>query len=158
MKFGIISDTHGHLPGAVFRALDGVDRIFHCGDVGDLALLDQLELIAPTLAVAGNVDAGGSRLPLARMERLGDLTVCVAHGHLLPGPAARRLDALLEMFREQQPNLICYGHSHVYAEDWREGILLLNPGSVFRSRGAVGPSLAVVEAEGGQLLTRRIAV
>jgi len=59
---GLISDTHlpdrlRALPPEVFDALDGVDLILHAGDVGTLAVLDQLSTIAPVVAVHGNDDS-----------------------------------------------------------------------------------------------------
>ncbi|MCH8255429.1 MAG: metallophosphoesterase family protein, partial [Gemmatimonadetes bacterium] len=34
MRLGIISDTHGRLPNAVFEIFSQVDHILHGGDVG----------------------------------------------------------------------------------------------------------------------------
>ena len=56
MRLGIISDTHGLLRPEVFRIFSQVDHILHAGDIGPPELLDELEAIAPVLAVSGNTD------------------------------------------------------------------------------------------------------
>jgi len=55
MKIGIISDTHGVLPGSVLDIFKGVDQIFHAGDIGNQDVIQGLEIIAPVSAVYGNV-------------------------------------------------------------------------------------------------------
>lgn len=157
MKIGILSDTHGKLPAEVFHVFDDVAAIVHCGDVGGVHVLDELEALAPTLAVQGNTDMPlpGDRLPLSRVETVGDLTLAATHGHLLED-AASRPEALVEIFRSHGPDLICYGHSHRYAEEWVEGVLVLNPGAVHRPRDAGGPTVALVEIHGANLHVRRV--
>ena len=56
---GLISDTHGLVRADVHHALAGVELILHAGDVGGDEMLDELELIAPVLAVYGNTDPPG---------------------------------------------------------------------------------------------------
>ena len=55
---GVISDTHGLLRREAISALQGSDHIIHAGDIGDAAILDRLNEIAPVTAVRGNVDKG----------------------------------------------------------------------------------------------------
>lgn len=151
IRIGIISDTHGRLPGSVFDVFEGVRAIVHCGDVGASQVLDELELIAPVFAVCGNMDhdLDYRRAPLTRVETIGDATVAATHGHLTRAPA-NRLDELAALFADREPDMICYGHSHRYAEDRVDGVLLLNPGAVFHPRGPGGASVAVVEFDGAR--------
>jgi len=53
---GLVSDTHGELKAGVHAAFAGVELILHAGDVGGIAILDELRMIAPVKAVHGNVD------------------------------------------------------------------------------------------------------
>ena len=55
---GLISDTHGLLRPEALRALDGSDLIIHAGDVGKPEILGALNLVAPVVAVRGNIDLG----------------------------------------------------------------------------------------------------
>src|ERR1035437_323385 len=65
MKIGVISDTHGLLRPEVAPALAGVEMILHLGDVGKIAILEELRKIAPVIAIRGNIDREGlcSALP-----------------------------------------------------------------------------------------------
>ena len=151
IRFGVISDTHGRLPAGALRAFDGVDRIVHCGDVGDPDVLIELEALAPVEAVRGNTDPIGTDMPLPETRHflIGRKTIAVAHGHQAGYPD-RILNRLTLLFTPFRPAMICYGHTHRYAEDSYGGILFLNPGSAGSPRGGGGPSVAVVEitAEG----------
>jgi hypothetical protein len=78
MRIGVISDTHvpvraRALPGEVFEIFAGVDLILHAGDLITFDVLDELETIAPVLAVYGNVDRPEvlARLPAARQIKVG---------------------------------------------------------------------------------------
>ena len=58
---GLISDTHVPkkarcIPKRVFEIFENVDYIIHAGDLVELAVVDELEQIAPVLAVHGNMD------------------------------------------------------------------------------------------------------
>ena len=56
MRIGILSDTHGYFHPAIPDYLSDVDLILHAGDIGTTDILDQLEALAPTRAVWGNID------------------------------------------------------------------------------------------------------
>ena len=69
-KIGLIADTH--IPEAratlwpqVYEAFAGVERILHGGDVHDLALLDELEKVAPVYCARGNGEDGSGGRPVA---------------------------------------------------------------------------------------------
>ncbi len=59
MLIGVISDTHGLLRPEALVALAEAEHILHAGDVGDIAILDALQKIAPVTAIRGNVDVYG---------------------------------------------------------------------------------------------------
>src|SRR5512132_1554661 len=88
---GLISDTHGLVRPEVHTALAGVELILHAGDVGDDAILDELETIAPVRAVYGNTDAPGRpRLRESLALVLGGVRIHVSHGHELGSPTPAR--------------------------------------------------------------------
>src|ERR1035438_3735741 len=76
---GLISDTHGLVRPEALRALGGSDLIVHAGDVGKPEILDALKLLAPVVAVRGNIDRGGwaSALPLTATVTAGSAVVYV---------------------------------------------------------------------------------
>jgi len=144
MRIGVISDTHGYLDGFVFHAFDGVQQILHAGDVGEDRILDELEEIAPVIAVSGNVDYGVSaRRPLRWCGELFGVKICMTHGHLL-NPRDYN-DSALEFFAGEDPQIVIHGHSHIARHDVDSGVHFLNPGAACRPRFRDVPSVAVIE-------------
>lgn len=120
MEIGVISDTHGLLRPEACRALEGVDRILHAGDIGDETILERLAAIAPLTAVTGNNDHGPwtRSLPQTADVRIGSLTIVVTHILTsLADPEA--LGAAV----------VVYGHSHRPENVRRGRVLFFNPGS-----------------------------
>src|SRR3989442_723799 len=76
-KIGVISDTHvphfKRVPEAVWGHFAGVELILHAGDLSVLSILDELETIAPVVAVQGNVEREEvvMRLPIKREVMVG---------------------------------------------------------------------------------------
>ena len=59
---GLLSDTHVPvrakcIPKEIIQTFENVDYIIHAGDLVELSVLDELEQIAPVLAVHGNMDS-----------------------------------------------------------------------------------------------------
>jgi putative phosphoesterase len=115
---GLISDTHGLLRDEAVAALTGSDLIIHAGDAGRPEILERLAAIAPLYAVRGNVDKGewAAALPETRVVEAGGLLLYVLHD-------VNELDGAWGF------DVVVSGHSHKPREEWRDGVLYLNPGS-----------------------------
>jgi uncharacterized protein len=129
-KIGLLSDTHGDLPEAVFQYFSEVDEIWHAGDIGDLSVTDRLRAFKPLRAVYGNIDDSSIRgeFPEFNRFRIEGVDVLMTHIAGRPGNYSKpALDALLE----QAPKLFVCGHSHILLvkNDPRFGMLWLNPGA-----------------------------
>jgi len=110
MRIGILSDTHGLLRPEIFPALEGVEHIFHAGDVGDPDILVVLEALAPVTAVHGNTDGWEirSRLSEAASVELEGLRFTVVHGHLAShGTTPERLSRVFPA-----SDVVVFGHTH----------------------------------------------
>ena len=145
---GLISDTHGMLRGDVHDALAGVELILHAGDVGGDAVLDELELIAPVLAVYGNTDAPGDPRLAASIEReIGGVRIHVSHGHELGSPTPEKL---LERYAA---DVLVYGHTHKQLVVRAGGRLVVNPGAAGARRFRLEPSVArlTIAARGAEV-------
>ncbi len=118
---GLISDTHGLLREEALRALQGSDLIVHAGDVGKPEIIAALEVIAPVVAVRGNVDKGAwaQALPLTAVAEAGPVLLYVLHD-----VRELDLDPAVAGF-----HVVVSGHSHQPSRTERSGVLYINPGS-----------------------------
>jgi uncharacterized protein len=143
MKIGVISDTHGLLRPEAVEALRGSNYIVHAGDVGDPAILAQLEKIAPVTAVRGNVDYGrwAEKLPETNLLEVEGVSIYVLHilDRLDLKPEAAGFAAVI------------YGHSHVPKQETKNGVLYFNPGSAGPKRFSRPISVGRLTIENGKL-------
>jgi len=164
MKIGVLSDTHvpdviPNVPPRVLELLQGVDIIFHVGDICELSLLQQLEPIAQTFAVYGDQDSAEVKKYLQEKQRLefAGRSVGLIHGiqawegdwftrTLYRLSRARRLNALHAYVLREFPDVdvIVFGHSHQPYVKMHGSVLLFNPGSVIPPLGQSG-SIGMLE-------------
>jgi hypothetical protein len=141
---GLISDTHGMVRADVHGALAGVELILHAGDVGGDAVLDELALIAPVIAVYGNTDYPGDPRLAASIDReIGGVSIHVSHGHELGSPTPEKL---LERY---PADVIVYGHTHKQLVVRADGRLVVNPGAAGARRFKLEPSVGKLTVGGG---------
>lgn len=133
-RFAVVADTHSKPHPATQQRLAELqpDAILHAGDIGDLAVLDQLAQVAPVLAVRGNIDAEVGDVPEQLIVELvsGDimklrlLLVHIAvYGPKLRAEVARRASS-------ERAGLVVCGHSHVPFIGRDRGVSMFNPGSI----------------------------
>ena len=145
---GVISDTHGRLPQSVLKAFKDVDLIIHAGDIGKEKVLGDLEKIAPTIGVRGNMDMGtwAGHLTEEQVVNIGSHTVCVLHdiGRLKTNPESNNYHVV-----------IC-GHTHRPMVEKQQGVLYLNPGSAVQPRYGYPPSVALLKIMGNAIEAKLI--
>ena len=137
MRIGIISDTHGLLRPEAERALQGVDRIVHAGDVGDPEILTRLKRIAPVFAVRGNVDTSpwAQVLPLTTVVEAEGASLYVLHN-------LRELDLRPDGGKF---DFVISGHTHQPEQAEKNGVLYINPGSAGPRRFNLPVTLALLD-------------
>jgi len=127
---GIISDTHiphfNKLPRAIWEHFAGVELIIHAGDLSALSVIEELETIAPVIAVQGNVehDEVIYALPIKREIVVGHCRIGIVH---ILGDSHNREKIARQEFPSAR--VVVYGHTHIPWNEDRNGILLFNPGS-----------------------------
>ncbi|MBQ9025836.1 MAG: metallophosphoesterase [Methanobrevibacter sp.] len=132
MLIGLISDTHipdraRQIPEKVLESFENVDLIIHSGDLTATTVIDELENIAPVIAIQGNMDrVAGLDLPRFQVIDVEGLKIGVAHGEVYPRGDTQQL---LYLARELDVNILITGHSHQPKIEQVEDVLLLNPGS-----------------------------
>jgi len=144
-RIGLISDTH--IPEAratlwpqIIEAFQGVDMIFHAGDIHELYVLDELEKIAPIWSARGNGEDGSGGRPVqpedervkyAWLLYIEELWVGLTHYVPVPErpPNFTMAHWLERFFPDRKPDVIVSGDTHREAIAWVDGIYCVNPGS-----------------------------
>jgi len=153
MKIGLVSDTHvptslAHLPDELLARLEGVDAILHAGDLVSPSVIERLNRIAPTTAVAGNMDPPevARRLPDRVTLHFVGRSIGLKHGHqphalqdryIGLGYDAPEMELFYQAMAAQLPDaeVIAFGHFHApLVRRWNDR-LFVNPGAVVPTRG-----------------------
>jgi putative phosphoesterase len=129
---GLISDTHipvraRCIPKMVFKVFENVDFIVHAGDLVKLAVIDELEQLAPVLAVHGNMDGPevSGALPKLNSLKISDWKIGVMHD-----PSALfGMGKMREIAKQNGFNVFVFGHTHNSRIKWEGKTLYINPGS-----------------------------
>jgi len=157
----VVADTHSHPhPNArnVIQSL-APDVILHAGDIGDLAVLDQLRELAPVLAVRGNIDATTPgladsmdiELRAGGQRRLEFLLIHIA----VFGPKLRA--EVLKLASAHAARLVLCGHSHVPFLGKDKGIVMFNPGSIGPRRFNLPITLGLLKVSPSGVSLRHIS-
>jgi len=147
---GLISDTHVPvrakcIPKMVFKVFEKVDYIIHAGDLVELGVIDELEQLAPVLAVRGNMDGPhvSGALPKLNSLKVSDWKIGVMHDP----SALSGMRKMRDIAKQNGFDVFVYGHTHNANIKWEGKTLYINPGSptnpepVFISK----PSVAVLK-------------
>jgi uncharacterized protein len=155
MIIGVLSDTHSFIiPAALLKRLKSVDLIIHAGDLCDTRTLTLLKKIAPTKAVQGNMDelAVKKELPLKEIIVCGKVKIGVTHGHI--GQTRDALKNAMAAFKDDEIDVVIFGHSHQPLCEQSGAKLYFNPGSPndvtrakFFSYGLISVETGKVKAE-----------
>jgi uncharacterized protein len=131
LRIFVLADTHDHLPTNIEALAEGVDEIWHLGDVCTSSILQILENIGPPLTVVrGNCDTNVEWPLYADLARNGLRFRLV---HIPPDRVPENVDVVL------------HGHTHVQRNERCEGVLFLNPGCVTRPNRGAPASVAYLE-------------
>ena len=132
MLIGLISDTHipdraRIIPQNVIDAFSDVDLILHAGDLTSLDVIEELEKIAPVMAVQGNMDrVNGINLPKAKTLEVEGVKIGMVHGEVYPRADTQQL---VYLAKQLDVDILVSGHSHQPKIEQTDGVLLINPGS-----------------------------
>lgn len=160
MKIIVLSDTHmpkraKELPACLIKDLKTADLIIHAGDWQVSSAYTMLSAFANVEGVHGNVDNEEikSLFPAKKIIQAGKFSIGIVHGHGTGKTTERRA---VEAFRGDQVDCIIYGHSHIPAMNYLEGILLFNPGSPTDKRRQKQYSYGIIDASGEKLDAKHI--
>jgi putative phosphoesterase len=153
MRIALVADTHvptslSRLPVGLLARLAGADAILHAGDLVSSSVVEALGRIAPTTAVAGNMDPPeiARTLPDRVTLRLAGRVIGLKHGHqrralqdryIGLGYDAPEMELFYQAMTTQLPDaeIIVFGHFHSPIIKRWNGRLLINPGAVVPTHG-----------------------
>jgi len=149
MLLVLISDTHGKVNAAVqaVRQAGSPDMVLHAGDFFRDATRLQDEVSVPVVGVRGNCD-GFSAGPDEQVLEPAGTRVLLTHGHLYN--VKNRLTELCKRASDLGARVVVFGHTHLSAIEIVDGCLLVNPGSLFRSRDPMGRTFATLRVGEGE--------
>jgi putative phosphoesterase len=161
MKIGVIADTHipitaKKLPDKVYEVFKSCDLIIHAGDVVEMSVIQELEKLAETKAVWGNMDGYEVRkeLPEQLIVEAAGKKIGVVHGR---GPAFRVRQMASKVFGKKV-DIIIFAHSHSPLNEEKDGILYFNPGSPTDTVFAPYRSFGVIEINGDDIKAEIIKI
>jgi uncharacterized protein len=129
-RIGLISDTHSYLDAKVAEHFADCDEIWHAGDIGEMAVITQLEKLKPVRAVFGNIDDKSiqTRFPEDLWMEVEGVTILITHIAGSPPNYNPRVKKILE---EKTPDILICGHSHILKimRDKERNMFFINPGA-----------------------------
>lgn len=129
-KIGLISDTHSFLDTKVKQYFVDCDEVWHAGDIGDIAIIDELQAFKKSRIVWGNIDDHRIRatVPEYVFFEIEKHQILIIHIAGKFGSYTPQVRALIKQYR---PSILVCGHSHILkiAFDKQNNLLYLNPGA-----------------------------
>ena len=129
-KILLLSDTHGHLDPKIHKYINGVDEVWHAGDIGSTAVANEISKLKTLKGVYGNVDGHElrSQFPENQIFSCQGVKVLITHIGGYPGRYNSRVKKLID---EEKPQLYICGHSHILKvmKDRKNNLLHMNPGA-----------------------------
>ena len=129
-KILLLSDTHSYLDEKILKYVRLADEVWHAGDIGNLAVTDELKKLKPLRAVYGNIDNAEARseFPLNNRFWCEKVDVLITHIGGYPG---KYNASIREELQNNPPKLFICGHSHILKVifDKKLNLLHMNPGA-----------------------------
>ena len=129
MKILIVSDTHRYHKyyDKIFEIEENIDLLIHLGDLEGGEYYIEQTAGCPVHMVAGNNDLF-TQLPMEKEFKLGNKRVFITHGHYYRVSAG--YERIYQEALRRKANIVMFGHIHRPVQQEKNGILLLNPGSI----------------------------
>jgi putative phosphoesterase len=121
MRIGLMADTHGFLDPAIYDYFAECDEVWHAGDFGPIAVVEELESFKPLRGVWGNIDGEKVRAALPKDSQWECEGLRVYMTHIEDRRAATA---------DYRPGVFICGHSHILkVARAPDSCLHLNPGA-----------------------------
>lgn len=149
MKIVLCSDNHGNIS-QLKRILNDnqkADYYLHCGD----SQMNDVDL-RPFVSVKGNNDYG-SYFPDFKVFEILNHRILMIHGNRYIFMNSFIL--LAKKARELACDMVFFGHTHIFFDDYVDGIRMINPGSCFYNRDGSAPSYVTIEMDETNIFAKK---
>ncbi len=140
MKIVLCSDNHSN-----FLVLDKIlsdnpnaDYYWHLGDSES----ESIDRLLPFVSVLGNNDY--LKLPIYRVIEVDKHRFLLTHGHRF---LRNDLNTLLYLAKENNCDVVLYGHTHIFSDVSYKGVRFINPGSCSHNRDGSKPTYAILDIQ-----------
>lgn len=146
MRIIAYSDTHGRydrVETLIERTKSNCDLYLFAGD--NLRDINNIEILYPgirLISVPGNCDYNSYAKPIQFAEEAGK-KIILTHGHYQD--VKYGMDSLERLAKDNGADIVVYGHTHRRAEEYRDGVYYVNPGSLSLPKDGLPPSYAIID-------------
>lgn len=145
MRILVLSDSHrrsGEIE-KIIESQPNARHIFFLGDLlHDIEYLPEIYSDRTFYSVPGNCDFANFE-PTTRTVTLAGRKILYTHGHEYGVKSG--IERLLSYATAREADIVLYGHTHIAQTLYRDGLTVVNPGSV--GKGAMFNSYAVIDIE-----------
>lgn len=148
----VVSDNHGlkYPLEYVKKVHPEANYFIHCGDSEFM-----YQELSGFHAVRGNNDFD-SAYPEHLILEIDQYRFYIAHGH--KDLYMYQLNHLVQKAKKLACNVVLFGHTHIYTEQFMDGILLLNPGSMRYNRDSSAPSYMKIVISNHKITCERCSI
>ena len=135
LKICLISDNHGVMTSIKKILSDNpmCDYYFHLGD-SNMTDKD----LEPFISVQGNCDYFD--FPKQRIIEIGNHRILLIHGN----GYTWSMNIFVDKAKNEKVDTVFFGHTHIFMDDYYNGIRFINPGSIYNNRDLTSPCYAIV--------------
>ncbi|MEF9960764.1 MAG: metallophosphoesterase [Niameybacter sp.] len=154
MKILVVSDTHGQTT-YVEQLIElflpyGLTHLIHCGDcIEDAKRIEAVYPLLTVYKVPGNCDFSSYSIENTILAHIEGVPIMITHGH--KQHAKSSYEELWIDAEAHEAKIAIFGHTHIAHKETKNGITLLNPGSMTLPKDSTVPSFAMIEIQKGQI-------
>ena len=149
MIIAIVSDTHGNIEEFIDKVKEiKPSYILHLGDYFEDGQEIEKQTGIKTYIVKGNNDFMVNSAENELLVKIKDKEFYMTHGHLQNVYFGN--EKILDRAKNLKVNYALHGHTHIYYDEEKDGIRIINPGSVTYPRGNDEKGFVILDIESGK--------
>ncbi len=134
----VVSDTHGDRSSLMKAIISqpSAEAVIHLGDGADEAEEMKAEFPGKDFFIVRGNNDWGSSLPRENEITLADRKIFYTHGNIYN--VRYGLYDITEEAKKRGADIVLFGHTHKHLTEYRDGLYIMNPGSLLGGHGTYG--------------------